>query len=281
MNVAAVQARRGTLTRRPRTNTYRRKGTAFRDLFSTVKGLFIFVLQCLSISGLIALVTLGVLVGHRYLTSHPYFGLKHVEIQGHQHRDYGEILELARLEMGENTLSIDMGNIRNRILHDPWVREVEVKRLMPDSLVISIVERQPVFLIQHDDRIFYAGTDGRPFAPVEGGGFVSLPVLHIQKGAEIFRNKLEGVVTALEEKRLPFGMADIDWIVLTPSSEARMYLQKSGLEVTLDLESVELNLQRLRAVWQDLRQKKLFSGVDKVTVFKGSVLVEQREADQN
>jgi cell division protein FtsQ len=169
-----------------------------------------------------------------------------------------------------------MADIQNRLLRDPWIEDAIVKRVMPDKLVITITEREPTFVVQRGEQLFYAQQDGTPFAPVGAERFVSLPVLRLEKGAALFRPALQDLVQTLEKKELPFGMADLAWIILTQGNEARMYLQKPDIEIGLDLRSVEMNMRRLNMVWRDLEQQNLLHNVKKVTAFKGKVLVKQR-----
>ena len=39
---------------------------------------------------------------------------------------------------------VDVGEIRTRILQEPWVRDVSVARVWPDAIHVSVIEQQPV-----------------------------------------------------------------------------------------------------------------------------------------
>ncbi|MCI6797103.1 MAG: FtsQ-type POTRA domain-containing protein [Succinatimonas sp.] len=57
---------------------------------------------------------------------------------------------VGRLAGGQNIAAVDTEKIRQRLLEDPWTARVAVKRRMPDTLVISLVEHVPAAYWNND-----------------------------------------------------------------------------------------------------------------------------------
>jgi cell division protein FtsQ len=167
-----------------------------------------------------------------------------------------------------------MGRVSSTLLQDPWIAEVAVKRVLPDRLLIRIKEREPSFLVKVCKGLKYAGSDGRPIAPVETGRFISLPVLSAEDGVEA--HAMERLVRRIEEKRLPFAMAEVAWIRVTAGGEALLSLTRTGLLVSLEMEGIDENIRRLNLAWRDIESRGGLGGMARVTVFGGKVLARFR-----
>lgn len=85
-----------------------------------------------------------------------------VFVEGREHTPVPALRKALGVERGAPILFIDLVAARDRLLALPWVSEVSVERILPDTVVIHLVERRPVALWQHDGR----------FALIDGTGTV-------------------------------------------------------------------------------------------------------------
>ena len=76
-----------------------------------------------------------------------YFALKEVTIVGNQFIRDAEIEDLTKLTGVQNVLYVDTEAIENLLTSHPLIKEAHVKRQLPSSLTIEIVERQPLALL--------------------------------------------------------------------------------------------------------------------------------------
>lgn len=58
-------------------------------------------------------------------------------------------------------LAIDLDDVRQRLLENPWIEEASVARQLPDTLNIVVQERKPVALWQHQGRLAVVDLYGR------------------------------------------------------------------------------------------------------------------------
>lgn len=67
-----------------------------------------------------------------------------VTVRGNQRLSLGEIDALIGDVRGENLLLVDLERFRARLLDSPWVSDVTVRRVLPATVDVRIVEREPV-----------------------------------------------------------------------------------------------------------------------------------------
>ena len=83
--------------------------------------------------------------GHHYLHADPRFNLKKVSVNELKHVDDSDILSRIRLHTDGNTniFSVDMDDVRTRVEQIEWVHHATVQRVLPDTVAIRVVEREP------------------------------------------------------------------------------------------------------------------------------------------
>jgi cell division protein FtsQ len=91
---------------------------------------------------------------------------------------------------------MDLNALRQRIESVGWVREVRVVRLLPDTLMIAVVERQQVAVWQHAGRSFVIDEHGKPIPGADPGRFAGLPLV-VGRGA----NEHAGEILPVVERR--------------------------------------------------------------------------------
>ena len=57
-------------------------------------------------------------------------------VEGNDQLSYGEILELLELTKSSNILTLDLEQVRTKLLRSAWVREVEIERILPATLTL-------------------------------------------------------------------------------------------------------------------------------------------------
>jgi len=70
-----------------------------------------------------------------------------VTVQGHDRLTAQQVVALSDVEIGVNTFNLDLGLIGRKIEENSWVHQAQVQRIFPRHVVISVIERQPVAVI--------------------------------------------------------------------------------------------------------------------------------------
>ncbi len=111
-----------------------------------------------------------------YVTTAPRFEAQHIVYSPTPHLPPERVAALMAIEPGTNILALDLAELESRIAADRWVREVAVRRELPDSLRIDLVEHVPAAVVLAGE-FFLVDGEGRPFKRLDAGERGELPVL--------------------------------------------------------------------------------------------------------
>lgn len=71
----------------------------------------------------------------------PLFSIKQVTVSGVEHLTGDEMTQLANVPSDTTLLRVDTGAIKESIMRDAWVADVDVQRVFPDTLNLAVTER--------------------------------------------------------------------------------------------------------------------------------------------
>jgi len=112
-------------------------------------------------AAVIALIALGALATSRMVGSQ-VLAVKHVVVQGNQRLAVAEIDALIGDVRGQSLLLVNLDAFRARFMGSPWVASVTVRRVLPSTVDVRIVERDPVGIARLGKQLFL----------VDGGGVI-------------------------------------------------------------------------------------------------------------
>jgi cell division protein FtsQ len=105
-------------------------------------------------SAVVALLVVMVLVirVRTYLLHSPRFGIAIKEIHGLRHVSESQILmKLKQIEeRNQNLFAVNLDELRKSLELLPWVKDATVRRMLPDKLIIQVVERVPIAFARTD-----------------------------------------------------------------------------------------------------------------------------------
>jgi len=113
---------------------------------------------------------------HDWITHCDYFRAEKVIVSGTDRLDPVAIQKVANLWEGVNVLSVNLSMVRKRLLSEPWIADVEIRREFPATITIAIREHRPLAVIDLG-RPFLINTEGRIFKETEHGRFAQLPII--------------------------------------------------------------------------------------------------------
>jgi cell division protein FtsQ len=105
------------------------------------------------------------------------FSLDEVYVYGRNHTESQRLLEQVNLQKGDPILKYSPEEIRQNIKKIAWVKEVSVQRLLPDTIHISIEERVPVALWQHQQKHYLVDAEGVVLSDQNIQNYAHLPVV--------------------------------------------------------------------------------------------------------
>ena len=210
-----------------------------------------------------------------YLGVAPRFEVKKLAVSGLKRVEENQIIAKAGFDVGTNVFIVNLADIRKRVEELQWVRHAIVQRVLPDQIMIKVIERDPIGLARIRGEIYQFDIDGRILEPdpIRGSSF---PILD---GLQMDSDK-DNLPKVLTYKKI---LED-----LGPNSLSQVHINASG-EVTVVSSSdpflVNLGTTDFRNRWVKYLQLKpqieqrypLAVRVD--LRFKNQVIVRMQEDD--
>jgi len=88
------------------------------------------------------------------------FTVGHLEFLGTRNVNRENLEGLTRRALGHNILLADLNHVRHVVESEPWVESANVRRVLPDRIVIEIRERKPVAVAAIDEELFLVDSTG-------------------------------------------------------------------------------------------------------------------------
>ena len=123
------------------------------------------------------------------------FRLKTVHVQGASPMATADIVKAAGLYQDQPLLGMDLEALRHRVEAVGWVKQARVIRLLPDTLVLSVVERKQLAVWQHAGRSYVIDDHGQVIPEADASQFAALPLI-VGEGANDYASDILAEVVA-------------------------------------------------------------------------------------
>ncbi|WP_380789571.1 cell division protein FtsQ/DivIB [Sphingobium xenophagum] len=105
------------------------------------------------------------------------FEVDKVEVRGVERMDELPVYNIALGQVDRSMLSLDLPKVRADTLKLGWVKDARISRRLPDTLVVDIVERDPVAVWQHGGQLHLIDVAGVVLQPVSASAMPDLPLV--------------------------------------------------------------------------------------------------------
>jgi cell division protein FtsQ len=112
------------------------------------------------------------------------FRLKAIHVEGASPMATADIVRMAGVYKDQPLLGMDLEALRKRVETVGWVKEARIVRLLPDTLVVAVVERRQLAVWQHGGRQQVIDDHGRVIPEADARRFAALPLVVGDGGAE-------------------------------------------------------------------------------------------------
>lgn len=90
----------------------------------------------------------------------PLFNIKQITVEGNEKITTDEIISLSQINIEENTYKTNMKKAKEKILENPYIDNVEIKRKLPSNVLITVQERKTTFMIEYGGGYAYINNQG-------------------------------------------------------------------------------------------------------------------------
>ena len=218
-----------------------------------------------------------VVLYHQLLTCHLFCikDINNIEIEGAKRLSRSLLLEQSKLVPGASLLAIRPGQVERSLMAHPWIAKAEVSRKWPNSLHLTIQERDPVALVQFGEELLYMDRQGMIFKPLSPGDPHNFPVI-TGLTPEQFRHPagdLPEVVAqafqlmdVLKTTPPPLNLENISEIHVDLERGFTLYANGVGVALDLGLKEYSEKLQKFAQLWPVLVQKGLLTKVGRINL---------------
>jgi cell division protein FtsQ len=103
------------------------------------------------------------------------FGIAAIDVSGTRELTRAEVLAATGLTTADSIAFLDVSQVRARLRAVPMIADATVRKLLPDRLAITIVERDAYALWQHDGVVRIISADGTEIDTLRDERFLKLP----------------------------------------------------------------------------------------------------------
>ena len=96
---------------------------------------------------LVLLIPIAVAMAAWAVTYTPLFDAKHIRVDGAMSLRPDDVRGLAGIDPSTNVFHLQPDVVTARLLADPWIASATVDKDLPDTVVVTVVERRPVGVI--------------------------------------------------------------------------------------------------------------------------------------
>ena len=90
----------------------------------------------------------------------PIFNIKSIKVSNNSKFSEDTYISLSKIQLDTNIFNISKREIINNIKQNAYVESVEIKRNLPDEILITVEERQATYMIEYNGSYIYMNNQG-------------------------------------------------------------------------------------------------------------------------
>jgi len=210
-----------------------------------------------------------------YLRTAPRFDVQKLSVYGLKRVEENQVLAKAGFDVGTNVFRVNLDEIRNRVEELDWVRYALVERVLPDQIIIKVVEREPIGLTRIRGEIYQFDIDAKILDP-DASSDLNFPILDGLRPGDRAGNlrKVETYRTVLEE----LGQGSLSEIHINNAEEVTVVSSSDPLLINLG--AVDFRTRWVKYLQLKPQIQQQYPQAVRVDLrFKNQVIVKMRDDD--
>ena len=95
-----------------------------------------------------------------FIFSSSFCNIEDVIIKGNDCLSEDEIFYKSGIQLGENIFKLDLKKSKDSLIQEPWIKEAEIKRVIPNKIIISLKERKSAAIVCIGEEYFFSTKEG-------------------------------------------------------------------------------------------------------------------------
>lgn len=204
------------------------------------------------------------------------FNSKNIVIEGNKYVDENYIEKVLEFKNDKNIFRYNMNNMEKILLDNKYIESVNIKRLFPDTIKISIIEKEIYAVLSNNNEYCYIDNKGNFIDKIniydKDNNIVVINIDYdlnnlqeIKFKNEEDRKRLLYLLECIKQESIYKKMKKIDMVQI---NSIKMYT-KDDIKILLNNdESLKYNISKLSMILFDLQSKKQQGGEIDLTIEK-------------
>ena len=213
-------------------------------------------------------------IGGFFLLNSDVFNVAEIKISGNNELDKDEIIRRAQISQGESIFNIRISQILENISKMPYIKKVEVKRRLPQTIEIQVTEREGKILLKNISMYILIDDEGQILEKKDNivkklPILTGLKVIDIDEGNNIFSEiDEEGIIDLIKVSNQLNLLEKTDEINAKHINDIEINLN-NGIDVAFGtLDNVKYKLELLDEILKDIKSKGI--NCNKIIMNKGN-----------
>ena len=185
------------------------------------------------------------------------FELRQVDIHGNKHFSDAELMALMRVTGKENLLMLSTERLYDRLHSSPWIRRVSMRKELPHTLVVRVIESEPQALIKSRGGYVMVDDEGIELERIHGRQERFLPIIeaHDTRGTREFHEALR-LAKVINDAGIAKRAQSVDIVGLDGDTKD-LAVRIDGMEIKVGEGSYEQKLARLFDLIDEIKRRPI------------------------
>jgi len=178
-----------------------------------------------------------------------------IVFEGNKHLTDGELKAMAGLRDSDNLAGISSSRVFAKMMESPWIRNVSIRKELPDRLHILIEEAEPFALLDIRGRLFIVDDKGKMLEELKDSPVPFLPVISGDPFGkkEVYSQALD-LARVIREKGL---LSNSDYIEIIASRLQDISVNIDGVIVKVGAGDYEDKLLRFEDIEEEIQKRNI------------------------
>lgn len=196
------------------------------------------------------------------------FDLKKIELRGNTNITIEDVMKITNIELEKNLFQYKLNKIENRIMLNPYAKEIKVKRKLPNTIVIDIEEYKEDAIIHYNNKYIIINKNGKILSEKDKVTNNDIPIIskvevkkkdigsNIELKDEFKQKGLLYLLECIDKNNLKRDIKSIEL-----NEDNFEMINDNGIKILIKIdEDIEYNINRLSQIILDLKTKSKKNG---------------------